>query len=61
LSWGLFRDPAMPGRYLEYFLDETWVEHLRRLERFTAPTSGCASGAWPSTWAKRREGAAFPG
>ncbi len=40
LSWGLFRDPSVPGRYLEYFLDETWVEHLRRLERFTAADVG---------------------
>jgi MFS family permease len=40
LSWGLFRDPAVPGRYLEYFLDETWVEHLRRLERFSASDVG---------------------
>ena len=36
LSWGLFRDVSVPGRYLEYFVDESWVEHLRRLERFTA-------------------------
>jgi MFS family permease len=35
LSWGLFRDTAQPGRYLEYILDESWVEHLRRFERFT--------------------------
>ncbi len=36
LSWGLFRDVAVPGRYIEYFVDENWVEHQRRLERFTA-------------------------
>jgi MFS family permease/quinol monooxygenase YgiN len=36
LSWGLFRDVATPGRYVEYFVDENWVEHQRRLERFTA-------------------------
>ena len=36
LSWGLFRDTERPGRYVEYFVDETWVEHLRRQERFTA-------------------------
>ncbi|GKQ56850.1 MFS transporter [Sphaerotilus sp. FB-3] len=36
LSWGLFRDTEQPGRHVEYFVDETWVEHLRRLERFTA-------------------------
>jgi MFS family permease len=36
LSWGLFRDLAQPGRYVEYFVDENWVEHQRRLARFTA-------------------------
>jgi hypothetical protein len=40
LSWGLFRDAAMPGRYVEYFVDETWFEHQRRLERFTAGDAG---------------------
>lgn len=36
LSWGLFRDTADPGRYIEYFLDESWADHLRRFDRFTA-------------------------
>lgn len=36
LSWGLFRDASVPGRYVEYFVDESWTEHLRRLARFTA-------------------------
>jgi len=36
LSWGLFRDTSVPGRYVEYFVDENWVEHQRRLERFSA-------------------------
>jgi MFS family permease len=40
LSWGLFRDTTMPGHYIEYFVDESWVEHLRRLERFTAADAG---------------------
>jgi MFS family permease len=40
LSWGLFRDTAQPGRYVEYFVDENWVEHQRRLERFTAFDAG---------------------
>ncbi len=40
LSWGLFKDTAAPGRYIEYFVDENWVEHQRRLERFTAADAG---------------------
>ncbi|WP_119355067.1 MFS transporter [Azohydromonas sediminis] len=36
LSWWLFRDAAQPGRYVEYFVDESWVEHLRRFDRMTA-------------------------
>jgi quinol monooxygenase YgiN len=38
--WGLFRDTSVPGRYVEYFVDENWVEHQRRLERFTAFDAG---------------------
>jgi quinol monooxygenase YgiN len=40
LSWGLFRDVSVPGRYVEYFVDENWLEHQRRLERFTAFDAG---------------------
>ncbi len=36
LSWGLFRDSEAVGRYIEYFVDENWVEHQRRLVRFSA-------------------------
>jgi MFS family permease len=36
LSWGLFQDTEEPGRFLEYFLDESWADHLRRFDRFTA-------------------------
>jgi quinol monooxygenase YgiN/branched-subunit amino acid transport protein len=40
LSWGLFRDTAQPGRYVEYFVDENWLEHQRRLARFSAFDAG---------------------
>jgi MFS family permease len=40
LSWGLFKDTGAPGRYIEYFVDESWVEHQRRLERFSAADAG---------------------
>lgn len=36
IAWGLFRDTADAGRYIEYFVDESWIEYLRRLERMTA-------------------------
>jgi MFS family permease len=36
LSWGLFHDTTAAGRYLEYFVDDSWADHLRRFERFTA-------------------------
>ncbi|MDR3491149.1 MAG: MFS transporter [Gammaproteobacteria bacterium] len=27
--WKLFKDAEIPGRYIEYFMSESWVEHLR--------------------------------
>ena len=36
LSWELFRDTTDPGRFIEYLVDESWTEHLRRFERLTA-------------------------
>ena len=36
LSWGLFHDTSEPGHYIEYYLDESWADHLRRFDRFTA-------------------------
>lgn len=36
IDWGLFEDTAEPGRYLEYFIEPSWVEHLRHHERVTA-------------------------
>lgn len=35
MRWGLFADPAQPGRYLETFLVESWAEHLRQHARVT--------------------------
>lgn len=36
LSWGLFEDAAVPGRYVETFVVESWAEHLRQHHRSTA-------------------------
>jgi MFS family permease len=34
-AWGLFEDVAQPGRFLETFLVDSWLEHLRQHERVT--------------------------
>jgi len=34
-AWGVFEDVTEPGRYLEYFLEDSWLEHLRHHERVT--------------------------
>lgn len=36
LDWALLHDVAEPGRYVEQIVDESWTEHLRRFDRFTA-------------------------
>jgi hypothetical protein len=35
VRWGLFRDVADPGRYVETYVVDSWAEHLRQHERFT--------------------------
>jgi MFS family permease len=34
-AWGIFEDTAEPGRMVETFLVESWLEHLRQHERVT--------------------------
>jgi MFS family permease len=34
-AWGVFRDAAEPDRFLEYFFEESWTEHLRHHARVT--------------------------
>ena len=35
IRWGLWADPAMPGRFLESFVVVSWIEHMRQHERIT--------------------------
>jgi hypothetical protein len=34
-AWGVFEDAAVAGRFVETFLVESWLEHLRQHERVT--------------------------
>jgi quinol monooxygenase YgiN len=38
--WSLYSDMADPGRFIESFLVETWLEHLRQHERVTVNDRG---------------------
>ncbi len=35
VAWGLFQDTEDDARYIEHFIDPTWLDHLRRRERLT--------------------------
>lgn len=35
-AWGVFEDAAAPDRYLECFVVESWLDHLRQHDRVTA-------------------------
>jgi MFS family permease len=35
IRWGVFQDIADPGRFVETYVVETWIEHLRQHERLT--------------------------
>lgn len=35
VAWGIFEDVAEPGRFVETFLEVSWLEHLRHHERVT--------------------------
>jgi len=34
-DWGIFEDPAADGRFVETFLSDSWLDHLRQHERVT--------------------------
>jgi predicted MFS family arabinose efflux permease len=46
-DWGIFEDPADEGRFIETFLTDSWLEHLRLHRRVT-------KGDWISEQAVRR-------
>ena len=35
VTWAVYQDPGRTGRYVESFIVESWLEHLRQHERAT--------------------------
>ncbi len=33
--WRVYEDPAVKGRFVEIFMDDSWTDHLRHHERIT--------------------------
>ncbi len=46
IRWSLYEDAAMPGRYIENFVVESWAEHLRQHERVTVSDREMEAKAW---------------
>jgi MFS family permease len=46
IRWGLWADVARPGRYLESFVVESWLEHLRQHERVTGEDRDLQMRVW---------------
>ena len=44
-AWGLYRDTGDDLRYIESFIDPTWLDHLRRAERVTVEDLAFKRGA----------------
>jgi hypothetical protein len=40
VAWGLFQDTEDNARYVEHFIDPTWLDHLRGRERLTVEDMG---------------------
>ena len=46
LQWGLFADPQVPGKYLEEYLVESWLEHQRQHQRVTVSDQQLHDRIW---------------
>jgi hypothetical protein len=39
-AWGVFEDITVPGRYIEFFQHDSWLDHLRQHTRVTREDQG---------------------
>jgi MFS family permease len=44
VAWGIYEDVESPGRFVETFLDVSWLQHLRHHERVTAADRAILDG-----------------
>jgi len=58
-AWGLFEDTTDPGRYLEYFLVGSWLEHQCQHERVTRSDADLQATS-PPTGTGRSSGTSPP-
>ncbi len=45
-SWAFFRDPETPGRYVEQWVEESWLELLRHRDRLTISERELRDAKW---------------
>jgi quinol monooxygenase YgiN len=45
-SWAFFRDPENPGRYVEQWVEESWLELLRHRDRLTVSERELRDAKW---------------
>ena len=53
--WELFHDSADPARFVECFMDESWLEHLRQHERVSVADREIQQNARSSTWSREHD------
>ena len=46
-DWGIYEDPAEEGRFIETFLTDSWLEHLRQHQRVTKADDAARTGRAP--------------
>jgi hypothetical protein len=59
-AWGVFEDLARPGVYLETFMLESWLEHLRQHERVITPIVCCRNACTTFSRPRRRSRTSSP-
>ncbi len=46
IRWGVFQDARQPGRFVETFVVDSWIDFLRQRERFSVPDRAIRDHAW---------------